>query len=189
MGPQSRHNITYLQWYCVCWEITFSCFVPAALLFLFFKVNYWHHFSRPFISSIVRKLTSNSNSDLLYSYIEWTEHSFCQYCKISRIIVDKQITWRLHIETIETKAFTTLIIIYPLVKSERLSANIKLTLHKALVRSAMTYACLAWEFAAETHLLKLQRLQNRVLRTRIGSRYACGHWKLWKWKCSQYWGR
>jgi hypothetical protein len=32
----------------------------------------------------------------------------------------------------------------------------------------MTYACPAWEFAAELHLLKLQRLQNKVLRT-IGS--------------------
>jgi hypothetical protein len=29
----------------------------------------------------------------------------------------------------------------------------------------MTYACPACEFAAETHLLKLQRLQNKVLRT------------------------
>jgi hypothetical protein len=29
----------------------------------------------------------------------------------------------------------------------------------------MTFACPAWEFGAETHLLKLQRLQNKVLRT------------------------
>jgi hypothetical protein len=29
----------------------------------------------------------------------------------------------------------------------------------------MTYACPAWEFAAESHLLKLQRLRNKVLRT------------------------
>jgi hypothetical protein len=29
----------------------------------------------------------------------------------------------------------------------------------------MTYTCPAWEFAAESHLLKLQRLQNKVLRT------------------------
>jgi hypothetical protein len=29
----------------------------------------------------------------------------------------------------------------------------------------MTYACPAWEFAADTPLLKLQRLQNKVLRT------------------------
>jgi len=25
----------------------------------------------------------------------------------------------------------------------------------------MTYACPAWEFAADSHLLKLQRLQNK----------------------------
>jgi hypothetical protein len=29
----------------------------------------------------------------------------------------------------------------------------------------MTHACLAWEFAADNNLLKLQRLQNKVLRT------------------------
>jgi hypothetical protein len=29
----------------------------------------------------------------------------------------------------------------------------------------MTYACPAWEFAAETHLFKLQCLQNKILRT------------------------
>jgi hypothetical protein len=32
----------------------------------------------------------------------------------------------------------------------------------------MTYAITAWEFAADIHLMKLQRLQNKVLRT-IGS--------------------
>jgi hypothetical protein len=29
----------------------------------------------------------------------------------------------------------------------------------------MTYASPTWEFAANTHLLKLQHLQNKVLRT------------------------
>jgi hypothetical protein len=29
----------------------------------------------------------------------------------------------------------------------------------------MTYACSAWEFAADTDLLKLQPLKNKVLRT------------------------
>jgi hypothetical protein len=28
----------------------------------------------------------------------------------------------------------------------------------------MTYACPTWDFAAVTHLMKLQRLQNKVLR-------------------------
>jgi hypothetical protein len=82
-----------------------------------------------------------------------------------------------HIEMIEAKAFRTFIRIYSLLKSERLSANIKLSLHKALIkldeiRSVMTYACPAWELAADTYLLKLQRMQNKVLRT-IGNFPRC----------------
>jgi hypothetical protein len=38
-------------------------------------------------------------------------------------------------------------------------------LYKDLIRSVMmTYACPTWEHAADAHLLKLQRLQNRLLR-------------------------
>jgi hypothetical protein len=66
---------------------------------------------------------------------------------------------------IEAKAFKTFTRIYSVFKSERLSANIKLTLHKAMIRSVMTYACPAWELAADTYLLKLQRMQNKVLHT------------------------
>jgi hypothetical protein len=65
----------------------------------------------------------------------------------------------------EAKAFRTFIRVYSLLKSELLSANIKLTLHKALIRSVMTYASPAWEFAADSHLVKMQCLQNKVLRT------------------------
>jgi hypothetical protein len=62
---------------------------------------------------------------------------------------------------IEAKAFRTFVKIYSLLKSERLSANIELTVHKALNRLVMTYACPAWELAADTYLVKLQRLQNK----------------------------
>jgi hypothetical protein len=72
---------------------------------------------------------------------------------------------RLHTEMIEAKAFRTFIRTYPVFKSERLSATINLTLHKALIRAVMNYASPAWEFAADTHLLQLQRLQNKVVRT------------------------
>jgi hypothetical protein len=55
---------------------------------------------------------------------------------------------------IEAKAFRTFIGVYSLLKSERLSTNIKITLHKALIRSVITYACPTFEFAADTHLIK-----------------------------------
>jgi hypothetical protein len=41
----------------------------------------------------------------------------------------------------------------------------KLTLQKALIRSVFTHASPAWEFASDTHLMKLQRLQEKVLCT------------------------
>jgi hypothetical protein len=81
------------------------------------------------------------------------------------VIFDIKIKWRLHIEMIEAKAFRTFITIYFLSKRKRLNANITLTLHEALIRSVMTYACPTWDFAADTHLIKLQRLQNKVLCT------------------------
>jgi hypothetical protein len=67
----------------------------------------------------------------------------------------------LHTEMIEIKALRTFITIYSLFKSEHLSAIIKLTFHKALMRSVMTHICPAWELAADTYPLKLQRLQTR----------------------------
>jgi hypothetical protein len=73
---------------------------------------------------------------------------FVNNVKYVGVIFNKRMTWGLHIETIETKAFKTFIRIYYLFKSERLSVNIKFTLHKALIRSVMTYVCPAWESAA-----------------------------------------
>jgi hypothetical protein len=55
--------------------------------------------------------------------------------------------------------------IYPLLESERLNVGTKLTLYKALIGSILIYAYPVWEFAADSYLLKLQLLQNIVLRT------------------------
>jgi hypothetical protein len=66
---------------------------------------------------------------------------FVNHVKYLGVISDKRITWRLHIEMTEAKAFRTFIRIYTLFKSERLSANIKLTFPKALNRLIMTYVC------------------------------------------------
>jgi hypothetical protein len=102
--------------------------------------------------------------DFLLTLNGW-DIPFVNSVKYLGIIFDKKMAWRLHIKTIEAKAIRTFIRIYPLLKSEQLSTNFKLALHKALIRYEMTYACPTWEFASETHLLKLQRVQNRVLRT------------------------
>jgi CRISPR/Cas system-associated endoribonuclease Cas2 len=73
-------------------------------------------------------------------------------------------TLRLHIEKIAAKALGRYIRTYSIFKSKHLSASIKLIIYRALIRSIMTYACPTWEFAADTHLMKLQRVQNSVFR-------------------------
>jgi hypothetical protein len=80
---------------------------------------------------------------------------FINHVKYLYVIFGKRFTWKLHIEVIEVKAFRTFIRFYSLFKSERLSANIKLTLHLALIRLIMTYACAAWEFAADTLIFEI----------------------------------
>jgi hypothetical protein len=88
--------------------------------------------------------------------------SIVNHVKCLGVIFDKSITWRLHTDMTEAKALR--IRTYSLFKSESLSANIKLILPKALIRSVMAYACPVWELAADTYLLKLQRLESKVLR-------------------------
>jgi hypothetical protein len=90
---------------------------------------------------------------------------FVNLVKYLCVTFDKRIIWRLQIEMTEAKAFRTFIRVYFLFKKERLSANIKLTLHKTLIRSVMIYACTSWELRADTYLLQLQCLQNKVFHT------------------------
>jgi hypothetical protein len=101
---------------------------------------------------------------------------FVNSVKYLGVIFDKTVTWRLHIEMIEAKASRTFISVHSLFKCERISAKIKLILHNALIRAIMTYACPACEFAADNHILKLQRLQNKVLRTIDSGRFTICTW-------------
>jgi hypothetical protein len=62
---------------------------------------------------------------------------FVNHVEYLGVIFDKRITWRLHIEMTEDKAFRTFIRIYSLFEIEILSAKIKVTFHKALIISVM----------------------------------------------------
>jgi hypothetical protein len=71
---------------------------------------------------------------------------------------------------IVVKAFRTFTGIYSLLKTERLGSNTKLALDTALIRPVTTYACPAWELAADAYLFKLQRL--RATETLQGAHWA-----------------
>jgi hypothetical protein len=84
---------------------------------------------------------------------------------ICSVTFDSKMTRRHLIERTVPTVLRMYIRTYSLFKSGRLSTNINLTLYKALIRSVMTEACLTWEYGADAHLSKLQRLQNTVLRS------------------------
>jgi len=90
--------------------------------------------------------------------------TFVNDVKYLGVTFDRKITWRNYIDRIVTKALRTFVRIYSLLKSEELSIKTKMVLYKALIRSKMTYACPTWESAADTHLMELLRLQNKVVR-------------------------
>jgi hypothetical protein len=94
--------------------------------------------------------------------------NFLSDVKYVGVTLDRRITWKNHTDLSVTKALPTFFQIYALLKSEKLSFKTKMTLYKALIRSKITYACPTWESAADTHLMKLQRLQNIVLRVNGG---------------------
>jgi hypothetical protein len=89
---------------------------------------------------------------------------FVNNVKYLGVTLDKRMTWKAHIDWSVTKALKTFGQIYLLLKSDKLGTKTKLTLYKALIRSKMTYVCPTWGSAADKRLMKLQRLQNRVLR-------------------------
>jgi hypothetical protein len=97
---------------------------------------------------------------------------FINQVKYLGVIFDKRITWRLHLEVIEARAFGTFIRICSLLKGGSLGAEIGLALRREFIGAVMTCACSAWELAADTCPLELRRLQGKVLRT-IGSFPGC----------------
>jgi hypothetical protein len=69
------------------------------------------------------------------------------------VTFDRRTTWRQSIERTAVKALRTCGRTYALFRSGHLGQ-----------KSVMTYACPTSEYPADAHLLKLQRLQNRVFR-------------------------
>jgi hypothetical protein len=80
---------------------------------------------------------------------------FVNSVKYLGVIFDRRMTWRPHIEKIAAKALGTYIRTYSILKIKHLNANMKLIVYRALIRTIKTYACSIWEFAPDTHLMKL----------------------------------
>jgi hypothetical protein len=131
-----QRGLSSMETWCVCWNI---------------KIN------EDKIQGICFSCGCGPPFSHLTSIFNGRNIPFVNSVKYLVVIFDRKVTWRLHIKMMEAKAFRTFIRLYSLFKSDRLRAIIKLTLHKALIRSVMTYAIPAWNYYGEEmrNLLKL----------------------------------
>jgi hypothetical protein len=65
---------------------------------------------------------------------------FANHVKYLDVIFDKKISWNIYTKTITTNALCIFLGIYPILKSKRYSVGTELIIHKALIRSMLTYA-------------------------------------------------
>jgi hypothetical protein len=78
-----------------------------------------------------------------------------EWFSYSRKTIDYMETARRNVWRQGLQNIRTFVKMHCLFKSEHLSADIKLTLHKALIKSEIIYACSTWEFVTCTCLIKL----------------------------------
>lgn len=83
--------------------------------------------------------------------------------------LDEWTSFNAHIETKRMKGLNCYSAIYPLLhKSSKLSTTNKLLLYKAMIRPKFTYASPAWSSTHQSNINKLQRTQNKILKTIFG---------------------
>lgn len=79
--------------------------------------------------------------------------------------LDKRLTFGKHVDEVLMKGQRVLKALYSLVcRRSRLSLTNKILLFKTVFRPTLTYACPVWAGCAKTHLQKMQRFQNRILK-------------------------
>ncbi|KAL1138740.1 hypothetical protein AAG570_008802 [Ranatra chinensis] len=109
-------------------------------------------------------LFTNSKSQPEHIKIRDKIIPFSPQIKYLGLTIDKKLTWKEHLKTVNKKALTKLGRNYSLLRSDELSQQLKLLIYKLVIRPTMTYACPVWHTAAKTHTQKLQTTQNKCLR-------------------------
>jgi len=84
------------------------------------------------------------------------------YVKYLGILIDKNLSWKYHIDYVASKISRTIGIIARLRHFIPLSAL--LTIYQSLVAPHLTYGIITWGQAAKSNLLKILILQKRALR-------------------------
>jgi hypothetical protein len=95
-------------------------------------------------------------------YINNIEINRVEYCKCLGVILDEELSWKHHIDYIETKLTKFTSFFYKI--RQKLKPDCLKELYFALIYPQLTYAVELYGNAADSNIHKLQILQNKLLR-------------------------
>jgi len=131
--------------YCSTWKVKLNDSKTKAAFFTRRKASKWY---------------PSDKVTVLNSKISW-ESSI----KTLGVTFDKTLTFNKHTDLSIEKALKRLAALYPLLnRKSKLNVSNKLTVYKAVIRSTLLYACPVWYGCAETHINKLQIIQNKCIK-------------------------
>lgn len=113
-----------------------------------------------FITRRVKKELPGRKIKIFGTSVAWQNNS-----KYLGMVFEKRLTFKQHIDYVISRANIAMKVLYPLIsrKSKLLVIN-KLLIYKVAIRPILTYACPAFINIANSHLKKLQVLQNKALK-------------------------
>lgn len=79
-------------------------------------------------------------------------------------MLDAKLTWKSHIDITYKKAVKKIAALSSLLYSSNIARPDRIHIYKQIIRPTITYACPIWGGTAQTHIDRLQTLQNRALR-------------------------
>lgn len=113
-----------------------------------------------FITRRRKKELPGKKIKIFSSVVKWQPE-----CKYLGFILEKQMTFRKHINYVIERANVAVRTLYPLIsRRSKLHTKNKLMIYKLAIRPIFTYASPAFIDIAACHIQRLQRFQNKILR-------------------------
>lgn len=113
-----------------------------------------------FTRKIAQRHIPTTNVVINGEIVEWKRE-----IKYLGMMLDPRLTYKSHVDYVLTKCDKIIKSLYPLInRRSRLSVGNKLILFKSIFRPTFMYSSPVWSCCANTHLNKLQILQNKILK-------------------------
>lgn len=135
-----QHHIDLLEDWCIKWKVKINAEKSHAVYFS------WRSTPPPRIY-------------IFDTVLEWENSA-----RYLGVTLDKRLTWKTHVENVVNSMNKKIAQLRLLFFGAHLSRKNKILLYRTVVLPSALYAAPIWTYAAKTHLEKIERCQNRLLR-------------------------